>query len=344
MTERRVTKGKIKVFSNTTEPGVVGQLKRAAEWRHRRPIELAGAVTRRFLRADNPFKLLSFPQAVHIEITNRCNLACVMCPHPTMERTQGQMSEELFRKIVAELAEHKLMLENVAVMGLGEPMLHTQFEDFVAIAARAGVPNLYVSTNGTAINDRRARRLVEESGLDRVIISLDGATKETYEAVRIGGKFEAVMENATRLLRVKRELGRRRPVVTLQILTMPQTRGEIDEFCRRWEPELGEGDEILIKEVDTFGGLVDDIRIDAEREPPKRIPCRMLWKDISISWDGKITVCCKDVYYQLAVGDANTTSLREAWNAPKWNAFRKLHEKGEWDRIHPCDVCREWYV
>ncbi len=344
MSERRVTKGKVKVFSNTTEPGVVGQIKRAWDWRHREPIELAGTVARKVWRRGDRFRMLPFPQAVHIEITNRCNLKCVMCPHPTMTRTQGQMSEELFRKIIAEISGHRLLLENVAIMGLGEPMLHTDFERLVTIAAEAGVPNLYVSTNGTALTEKRAQRLVEDGALGRLIISLDGATKETYEAVRIGGRFDLVMENTMRVLRIKRALGRRKPVVTLQILTMPRTRHEIDEFVSRWEPELGDGDEILIKEVDTFGGLVDDLRLDAEREPVQRIPCRMLWKDMSIAWDGKVTVCCKDVYYQLTVGDANTQSLEEIWNAPKWNAYRRLHTSGEWDRIHPCDVCREWYV
>ncbi|MCZ7587107.1 MAG: hypothetical protein M5R36_29260 [Deltaproteobacteria bacterium] len=103
MAERRVTKGKIKVFSNTTEPGLAGQLRRVADWRYRKPVELAGAAWRTAARRRDPYRLLPFPQAVHIEITNKCNIACVMCPQPTQPREQGMMSEDLFRRIIDEL-------------------------------------------------------------------------------------------------------------------------------------------------------------------------------------------------------------------------------------------------
>ncbi|MBZ0271146.1 radical SAM protein [bacterium] len=345
MSERRTTKGRIKVFSNTTEPGVAGQLRRVAEWRHRPVVELAGAVTRRALRRRDPFRLLEFPQAVHIEITNRCNLACVMCPHPTMEREQGLMSEAMFCRVIDEIARHKLLLENVAIMGLGEPLLHPGFEDFVRIAHEAGIPNLYVSTNGTTLTEKRARRLVADGALGRVIISLDGASKNTYEAIRVGADFDRVMDNTRQLLEIKRELGVRKPVVTLQILAMPQTKDELDEFCAAWEPLLGEGDEVLIKEVDTFGGLVTDVRLDASREPVERYACRMLWKDVSISWDGRVTVCCKDVFYKLAVDTLEGgRTIADIWNSPRWQAYRRMHVNGHWDRMDPCDVCREWYV
>ncbi|MCZ7587108.1 MAG: SPASM domain-containing protein [Deltaproteobacteria bacterium] len=145
-------------------------------------------------------------------------------------------------------------------------------------------------------------------------------------------------------MEIKRELGARRPVVTLQILAMPQTLGEIDAFCERWRPLLGDGDEVLIKEVDTFGGLVDDIRLDASREPVDRYPCRMLWKDVSISWDGRVTVCCKDVYYKLTVDRADNASIGNIWTSTQWNAYRRLHAQGDWDCMDPCDRCREWYV
>ena len=342
MSEKRVTRGKIKVFSDTTEPGLIGQVRRVAEWRRRRPVELAGVLARRVMRRRDPYRLLSFPQAVHIEITNRCNLKCVMCPHPEMKRPQGNMSEELFRRIVSELAGHRLMLENVAVMGLGEPLLHPDFEKFVAIAAEAGIPNLYVSTNGTPLVERRARQIVSDGALDRLIVSLDGASKETFERIRVGAYFDQVMSNTRRLLEIKKEMGRRKPVVTLQILAMPQTAREIDAFCEFWEPLLGDGDEILIKEVDTFGGLVNDMRLDPSE--PARYPCRLLWKDLSISWDGSVTVCCKDVFYKLAVGRAGETPLEQIWKTFKWRAFRTMHQDGMWDLLDPCDRCKEWQL
>ncbi|MCB1152435.1 MAG: radical SAM protein [Deltaproteobacteria bacterium] len=348
MNEGRVTRGQIKYFSRTVEPGLRGQVRRITQLRYRTPTEVAGAVTRKALRRNDKFRLLPFPQAVHIEITNQCNLACVMCPYPVMEREKGMMDEALFRRIVGELSDHRLLLENVAIMGLGEPMLNPRLEDFIVIAHEARIPNVYLSTNGTALTEKRARRLIEDGALGRIIISLDGASKETYESIRIGANFERVMENAERMIRLKKELGRLRPHVSLQILAMPQTESELDAFCERWAPLLGETDEILIKEVDTFGGQVDDIRLDEFKSAKPRIACRQLWKDMSISWDGRVTVCCKDVFYKLEVdrvaAEGDGPGLKDIWRSKTWQAYRRLHEGGHWNRMKPCDVCEEWAV
>jgi wyosine [tRNA(Phe)-imidazoG37] synthetase (radical SAM superfamily) len=341
---KRSTKGQVKVFSRTVEPGPVGAIQRITALARRRPIEIAGALTRRALRRGDPFRLLPFPQAVHIEITNHCNLKCLMCPHTTMEREKGFMDESLFRSIIDELAGHKLLLENVALMGLGEPLLHKDFERFAKIAADSGIPNLYASTNAALLSEERSRRIIEDGSLNRLIISLDGASKETFEKIRVGANFDRIEENVMRFLDLKRKLGKKRPQATLQILSMPETENEVDEFCRIWLPRLCREDEILIKEVDTFGGLVDDRRPNTEVEPEKRYACRQLWKDFSISWDGRATVCCKDVFYKLSVGRVGDSSISTLWTSKKWGSIRRIHELGQWGSLKPCDDCREWYV
>ncbi len=344
MTTGRQTKGRVKVFSKTVEPGLAGLVQRIAALRRRTPVEIAGALARRALRRKDPYRLLDFPQAVHIEITNHCNLKCLMCPHGVMERQKGFMEESLFRKIIGELAGRKLLLENVALMGLGEPLLHKGFESFAKIAAQAGIPNLYASTNAALLDEKRARQIIEDGALSRLIISLDGASKETFEKIRVGANFESIEGNVRRFFKLKKSLRKTRPMTTLQILCMPETEHEVDEFCRIWEPRLNPEDEILIKEADTFGGLVDARRPNSDVEPQKRYACRQLYKDLSISWDGRVTVCCKDVFYQLAVGNAKEMSLKELWTSKKWQNIRAMHERGDWDRLKPCDDCREWYV
>ena len=83
--------------------------------------------------------------------------------------------------------------------------------------------------------------------------------------------------------------------------------------------------------------------MDTDREPARRFACRQLWSDLSISWDGRVTVCCKDVFYKLEVGDAGKTPLSELWRSKRWEALRKAHRNGVYT-MRPCDECKEWYV
>jgi radical SAM protein with 4Fe4S-binding SPASM domain len=127
---------------------------------------------------------------------------------------------------------------------------------------------------------------------------------------------------------------------------MAETEKEIEPFCETWVPLLGPTDRILIKEVDTFGGQVGDRRTALQRglAPTERFACRQLWKDLSISWDGRVTVCCKDVLYKLSVGDASRERLADLWTSARWDAIRRLHLTQKWNALDPCRTCQEWWI
>jgi MoaA/NifB/PqqE/SkfB family radical SAM enzyme len=336
---------KVVFFADTTGGGWGGL---ALRWRNaveKGPAGLADDLRRKWHRRVQPRALLRFAQAVHLEVTNACNLRCVMCPRGAMDRPVGRMSREFFTRLVDQLAEHRRTIESVALMGLGEPFLHPELLDFARLAKQAGLGRLYTSSNATLFTEKQVNDLLDADAFDQLILSVDGA-KETYERVRPGCRYEIVEDNVRRLLLAKRERGLNRPVVELQILLMEETEPEIEAFCERWVPLLGEHDRILIKEVDTFGGQVADRRTAGHRshEPAARFPCRQLWKDLSISWDGQVTVCCKDVLYKLAVGDARQTPLADIWRSVQWDTIRCLHVEGQWDRLDPCEQCREWWI
>ena len=332
--------GKVKFFSNTAGTGFKGAVRRAKRLVSVPPNRLVNTAYRKVRKKLSP-ETMPFAQAIHIEVTNACNLKCVMCPRLTMDRKVGYMDRLLFEKIVSQLAPHHRILEGVALMGLGEPLLHKELEAFSRIAARAELPNVYTSTNGVLLTEQRSESLLSQGAFERIIISLDGATKKTFETIRAGAKFETVYQNVETFLRMKK--GRRTPTTSLQILLMEETEGELRDFCDYWVPLLGPSDEILVKEIDTFGGQVDDRRTDKNREPSPRFACRQLWRDMSISWDGWVTVCCKDVLYKLAVGNADRIPLEEIWRSQKWETIRRLHKQGDYSMV-PCDRCKEWYV
>lgn len=332
---------KVKYFFNTAGTGVRGVLRRAARLSQGDPGRVADNLYRKIRKTLSP-KSMPFAQAIHIEVTNACNLECVMCPRGNMDRPVGRMDRELFEKIVTQLACHRHLLEGVALMGLGEPLLHPQLEEFSQVGKQAGLPNVYTSTNAVLLDAKRAERLILKGAFERLIFSLDGATAPTFEKLRQGADFEQICGNVEGFLDERTRLGKG-PDVSMQILVMDETVDEVEAFCRRWLPRLGPRDDILVKDVDTFGGQVDDRRLDPGLEPTERFACRQLWKDLSISWDGRVTVCCKDVLYKLTVGNAHETPLEELWRHRRWEALREAHEQGSFG-MEPCRGCREWYV
>ena len=317
-----------------------GQILRSAI--RTRPIHFYHKGVRHLYRRYRP-RSFPFPQWVHVEVTNACDMDCVMCPRRDMERPVGFMDQELFDRLIGQLRPMRRFIEGVALMGLGEPLLHRRLVEMSVQAKRAGLSHVYTSTNAQLLDGEAADLILARSGFDRIIFSVDGADRETYESIRLKGDYDRVVANIEGFLERKRRTKRTRPRTTLQMLVMEQTEHEVDEFLARWVPKLGPTDDILIKTVDTFGGQVADYRADLFHRPAERIPCRQLWKDLSIAWDGAVTVCCKDVLYRLAVGDARKDRLVDIWTSAGWNAIRRAHLGGRWT-MPPCDVCDEWYL
>jgi len=119
--------GKVVMFSDTTGGGWRGLRRRMFLASDKSVEQLAYTLHRKLHRRYRPYKLLPFAQAVHLEVTNACNLKCVMCPRTGMDRDVGFMPRDLFLKIVQQLKEQRRWIESVALMGLGEPLLHKEF-------------------------------------------------------------------------------------------------------------------------------------------------------------------------------------------------------------------------
>lgn len=169
-----------------------------------------------------PPDLIPRPRFVQIEPVGECNLRCRMCP--IAYRNEGRpaggppafIAFDTFRRLVDGFME----MEELQLQGLGEPMMHPRFFDMVRYAARRGV-KVSTSSNLTLLTPDRARLCVS-SGLDALHISLDGATPETYESIRLGGNLKKVIRNIDRIVEAKANQGSERP--RLRIVTVAMRR------------------------------------------------------------------------------------------------------------------------
>ncbi len=282
------------------------------------------------------WRAIDFPVEVAVELTNNCNLRCIMCPVPTLRRSRGYMEEAVFRKAVEELSRESGFL--FLPQGFGEPLLHKKWSELMEFAADTGIRPVVVLTNGMLLNETRIEGFL--NSVDIVVVTVDGVTAETYESVRVKGSLERVTGNIERLLTAR---GRsERPHIVLRIIKMEETDPEIEGFRGYWSGRIGRGDIIQIADCIDWAGTVAYRGTAEAGTPGARHPCRMLWRNLTVYHDGKVSPCCYDAEGELTVGDVSIRELREIWNSPSLKELRNLHLAYRFEEIPLCSRCRNW--
>jgi radical SAM protein with 4Fe4S-binding SPASM domain len=290
------------------------------------------------------------PIAISIEPTTSCNLRCPECPSGlrSFTRPTGMLQPELFRKVIDEL---KGDLAYLIFYFQGEPYLNPDFLDLVRYASSNGIYTA-TSTNAHYLNDSNARRTIE-SGLDRLIISIDGTTQEVYEQYRVGGNLDKVLEGTRNVIRWKKELKSKTPHTIFQYLVVKPNEHQLAEV-KKLADELGV-DEVAFKTAQIYdyeagSELIPDTdkysryrrTSDGRYEIKNQLlnHCWKLWHSCVITWDGKVIPCCFDKDAHYVMGDLSTHSFREIWTNKKYGAFREsvLRSRSE---IEMCRNCTE---
>jgi MoaA/NifB/PqqE/SkfB family radical SAM enzyme len=268
------------------------------------------------------------PEIVQIESTNICNARCVFCPRDEMLRKQGVMDEALYRKVVDECAA--LGIPHVRLHNFGEPFVDRHLAEKVAYAKQRGIAEVGVISNGSLIDEAVARRVIE-SGLDAINISVDASGREVFERTRVGLKYDEVIANIERLVRIRGELGRTHPRLILSFVR--QGNGEEERaFIERWRQVA---DKIHITDIHNWAGT-----LNRERDVP--YPCYRQWLTFTVLWDGRVSLCCADFDGKVILGDLRTSSIRDIWGSERYRAVRREHlESGGPDICRACDLPRK---
>jgi len=154
--------------------------------------------------------VFGYPAVATVEPTNLCNLRCIECPAGTgsMTRSKGNLDISLFRSFIDDLSP---CLSYLMLYFQGEPLLHPQLTELIQYASHKKVYTS-VSTNGHHLNRENVMRIIE-SGLNRIIISLDGTDQESYQQYRSGGDFKKVLHGIVNLVQIKKEIKSRIPII-----------------------------------------------------------------------------------------------------------------------------------
>ncbi|CAB1085674.1 Butyryl-CoA dehydrogenase (EC [Olavius algarvensis Delta 1 endosymbiont] len=285
-----------------------------------------------FVRGQRIRQMLKAPPEVCIETTSRCNARCTMCPRENMRRPKAAMDIELFKKIVDQCVE--LKIKCIKLHNYGEPLLSPLIDRYISYIGEksGGSIKILLVTNGILLDDRWANFLIDQ-GVYQVNISIDGATKETYEQIRKNCNFEQVVKNTYNMIQRKKERKTKLPKIIVEIIRMPENEHEIPSFVKTWEPLA---DEVVITQYTTRAGALKGIENGLTND---RVPCFRLWKQLVICSDGEAALCCADWDCEISLGNLNYQSLYEVWNATTINKIRNLHLQKTPDKIPICSRC-----
>jgi radical SAM protein with 4Fe4S-binding SPASM domain len=258
------------------------------------------------------------------------------------------LDKDLFGKIVDELTPTLLYM---ILYFQGEPYLHPDFFDLVSYSTKR---NIYTatSTNAHYLDSENARKTVE-SGLDRLIISIDGTDQDSYEKYRVGGSLHKVIEGTKNLIHWKKKLKSKTPHTIFQFLVFRQNENQINEIQR-----LGKEcnvDEVALKTAQIYdyenGSELLPLNTDYSRYAKNgdgswKIKnklldhCWKMWHSTVITWDGKVVPCCFDKDAKHVMGDSSESTFRSIWESSAYNQFRQ-QVLGSRSEIDICRNCTE---
>jgi radical SAM protein with 4Fe4S-binding SPASM domain len=290
------------------------------------------------------------PIAISIEPTTSCNLRCPECPSGlrSFTRPTGMLPEKLFMQTIDELADTLLYL---IFYFQGEPYLHPEFLDLVKYASKKGIYTA-TSTNAHYLTDITAKQTIE-SGLDRMIISIDGTTQEVYEQYRVGGNLNKVIEGTKKIVHWKKSLKSKTPHIIFQFLVVKPNEHQIEDV-KLMAKELGV-DEVAFKTAQIYdykngSSLIPSIhkyaRYEQNSDGKYQIKnklldnCWKMWHSCVITWDGLVVPCCFDKDAEYRMGDLKNKTFKAVWQSESYQKFRKSLTNARAE-IEMCKNCTE---
>jgi radical SAM protein with 4Fe4S-binding SPASM domain len=301
----------------------------------------------RFFKSAKPWGM---PISLSIEPTTACNLGCPECPSGLKQfsRDTGNLKAENFNRWLNQLSP---TLSYLNFYFQGEPFIHNDILQFISKASQVGIYTS-TSTNAHFITEKRATEIVQ-SGLDRILISIDGTTQEVYEQYRVHGSLQKVLDGTKHLVEARKNLNSKTPHIIFQFLVVRPNEHQIEE-AKQLANEY-KVDEIRFKTAQVYdyengNPLIPTIE---KYSRYKRLSngkfivkssldnhCWRMWSGAVVTWDGKVVPCCFDKDATHEMGNLAKEDFKSIWKGKVYATFRKQLLKGR-KEIDICKNCSE---
>lgn len=311
--------------------------------------------------------LAAYPAGLFLEPSANCNLKCTTCVTVDYRtRNKGFMDFEKFRQTVDAVRPVYLVLG-----GYGEPTLNKNYLDMIRYAKSKRISVKSV-TNATTLNEKMAEDIVA-SGLDLLNISLDGATKETFEKIRKGASFDVVVRNIKLIVAAKKKQGKNKPAINIDMTIFKENVHEIPAMVRLCHAEFGiepvfslfilydkedkkhlaltdneEARRLLLEGIEEaikrgYASSASSLQINLEvlkMKYTKKVTshCFLPWLGLNLTWDGRAFPCCYYYDCQVDLGNVFEEGFQAVWNGSRFQGFRKTLAQSR-GLIKICSVC-----
>ncbi|MHC4532313.1 MAG: radical SAM protein [Planctomycetota bacterium] len=320
-------------------------------WRHstaRRILNLSAIELQRKMRVR---KVWGYPYVIIIETGNVCNLACPLCPTGLglKGRERKFMSLEMFKKIIDTFARraYEVILHN-----WGEPFLN---KDIFRMIRYCADKNLGTSlSSNLSLNNLDAHAIID-SGLEYLIVSIDGTTQDIYSKYRVGGDLDMVLRNLANIVRVKRERKSKTLFIEWQFIVMKHNMGQISDAKRmathigvdliRFIPPglvfgLENGSEMAKQWFPYVPGDIKQHVPERFAQTPMSGSCFYLYRSVTINPTGAVAPCCAVWEEKDDFGNMTETDYMKLWNNELYRNARALFSRKKSPSVKtPCIYC-----
>ena len=276
----------------------------------------------RLLNDDDHKIKTEYPTTVVLELVNRCDLECVMCYQGFRNDAEKfTVNETILDKIFNDFKKNKL---SALMLTASEPLLYKHFDKVLKRAEEAEIMDVFIFTNGNLLNEKNSR-LILNSCVTRLFVSIDAATEETYNKVRIPVSKRLLEENRLRKLennvknfiKLKNDLNKRLPLTRVSFVALKENSHEVELFKSKWENIV---DSVEIQR-ETSIKVYDKIKNYRGKEL-KNYNCNKPWGDMAIYSNGLVGPCCNLVGRKTPIGNIKDNSIKEIWNGSKMTELR----------------------
>jgi len=274
---------------------------------------------RKFWNACGPFK---YPLGLDVELTNACNLHCSFCRTSHNKFSNKFLSLDLYEKIIRTGGP----LFTIKFNWRGEPLLHPDILEFIKIARKYQVTDIYFNTNGTLLDERMIEELLT-SGLHRISISIDGYDKITYQGYRKGAIWDKILKNVSCLYGTNKIM--KHPInIRIQTVQLPGI--DTTEYINFWSPFC---DDILILK------MKNEVNYELNEGLVEDFCCPQLSQRMVITCEGNILPCNEDHKENMILGNIQDTTINEAWNSELRRTIYGIHQDCNSHILTACNRC-----